>query len=600
MQTLLPVRGLCTLLLLMLVSASTAWAEPFAYIANRIGNTVSVVDTASNTVTATVPVGANPWGIAVNQAGTRVYTANQTANTVSVINTGTNTVTATVPMGNQPLGIAVNPAGTRVYVGNFSDDTVKVIDTSSNTVVATVAVGNGPIGIVVSPDGSRVYVANSPGNSVSVIDAGSNTVVATVPVGSSPVGIAINPAGTKVYTGNSGTNNVSVIDTGSNTVTATIAGGTAPRGITITPDGNRAYLANQTSQDVTVIDLGSNTVTATVPLGAAPYGVSVNPAGTAVYVAMQTAGSVKVIETAGNTVSTTITLAGGKVSLGNFFAAAVVTTPTDPIPPLDLLAGTPGITTQLTVLNLAAGQGPTMTDCLQATARALFGADATYMGQNTSGVAKISINGGRVISFYPLQASTSTSQAIGITLGNSNTLTVGTSCGSFTIAPALYNVADFGAAISGMGLTAQISRQGVISVVSGDTVYVARPDYMTSVVTTGMARTPSLALGADGLYRLVDSSGTVQILRPAFVDTDALTSQFPLALGMPGVTLLQTDGSATFSALNGQQYTLTPDLTLRRATADQAALLWWADGPNRYVLRGNTLVMGQGLGARLR
>src|SRR5258705_273252 len=51
-------------------------AAPWAYIANSESNNVSVIDTASNTVTATVEVGAGPVGVAVNPAGTRVYVAN--------------------------------------------------------------------------------------------------------------------------------------------------------------------------------------------------------------------------------------------------------------------------------------------------------------------------------------------------------------------------------------------------------------------------------------------------------------------------------------------------------------------------------------------
>lgn len=48
-----------------------------AYVANSSSNTVSVIDTATGTVTATV--------------------ANDGSNTVSVINLGNNTVTATLP-----------------------------------------------------------------------------------------------------------------------------------------------------------------------------------------------------------------------------------------------------------------------------------------------------------------------------------------------------------------------------------------------------------------------------------------------------------------------------------------------------------------------
>ena len=58
------------------------------------GNTVSVIDTATNTVTATVNVGRSPAGVAVTPDGRKVYVANRLdAGTVSVIDTATNTVT---------------------------------------------------------------------------------------------------------------------------------------------------------------------------------------------------------------------------------------------------------------------------------------------------------------------------------------------------------------------------------------------------------------------------------------------------------------------------------------------------------------------------
>ena len=44
------------------VTARPAEAAPFAYVANFTDTTVSVIDTATNTVVATVPVGNNPRG----------------------------------------------------------------------------------------------------------------------------------------------------------------------------------------------------------------------------------------------------------------------------------------------------------------------------------------------------------------------------------------------------------------------------------------------------------------------------------------------------------------------------------------------------------
>jgi len=58
------------------IFATAIQAAPFAYIANSGSNSVSVIDTATNTVVATVGVGSAPIGVAANAAGTRVYVAN--------------------------------------------------------------------------------------------------------------------------------------------------------------------------------------------------------------------------------------------------------------------------------------------------------------------------------------------------------------------------------------------------------------------------------------------------------------------------------------------------------------------------------------------
>jgi YVTN family beta-propeller protein len=297
-----------------------ASAAPFAYITNYGSNNVSVIDTSSNTVTATVTVGTNPYGVAVNPAGTRVYVVNRDSNNVSVIDTSSNTVTATVTVGTNPSGVAVNPAGTRVYVSNLASNSVSVIDTSSNTVTATVTVGTNPYSVAVNPAGTRVYVSNRDSNNVSVIDTSSNTVTATVTVGTSPYGVAVNPAGTRVYVSNYASNNVSVIDTSSNTVTATVTVGTSPRGVAVNPAGTRVYVSNYGSNNVSVIDTSSNTVTATVTVGTNPFGVAVNPAGTHVYASNYASNNVSVIETSSNTVTATVTVGTKPIAFGIFIS----------------------------------------------------------------------------------------------------------------------------------------------------------------------------------------------------------------------------------------------------------------------------------------
>jgi outer membrane autotransporter protein len=234
-------------------------------------NNVSVINTATNSVVATVNVGSSPAGVAVTPNGTSVYIANMADGTISVINTATNAISATITVGTAPGIVAVNPDGTRVYVGNNGSNTVSVVDTATNTVIgAPIPVGNSPLGLSVSPDGKRLYVANNASDTVSVIDTATNTTVATFGVGSQPFGVAVSPDGTRAYVTNNGNNTVSVVDTGTNTVVATVAVGTNPSGVSFSPDGTRAYVANQSSSDVFVIDTASNTVATIIPVGSVP------------------------------------------------------------------------------------------------------------------------------------------------------------------------------------------------------------------------------------------------------------------------------------------------------------------------------------------
>src|SRR5215213_905092 len=122
------------------------------------------------------------FGAKATFAQTTAYVANRFDNTVSVIDTATNTVVATVPVGDSPSAIAVTPDGAFAYVTNAGDFFVSVIDTATNTVVTTVPVGAGSSGIAITPDGAFAYVATG-ANTVAVIDIATNTVIATVPVG---------------------------------------------------------------------------------------------------------------------------------------------------------------------------------------------------------------------------------------------------------------------------------------------------------------------------------------------------------------------------------------------------------------------------------
>lgn len=287
------------------------------------GNTVSVIETATDTVIATITVGNIPIGIAITPNGKRVYVVNTLDNNVSVIDTAINKVIDTISVGNEPLLVEITPNGARAYVGNAGDNTISVIDTKSDMVTETITegVGDFPFGIAIgnTPVGIRAYVANTIDGTVSVIDVDSNsptfnTVIGTITVGNIPIEVAITPDGTSVYVTNAVDDSVSVIDTATNIVT-TIQVGDLPAGVGTgkTPVGTRVYVLNVGDNTISVIDADPNSPTfetviavITKGVGNSPSDAAVTPDGRKVYVPNNLAPIVSVIDTVTNTIITSV------------------------------------------------------------------------------------------------------------------------------------------------------------------------------------------------------------------------------------------------------------------------------------------------------
>ena len=84
---------------------------------------------------STISVGAQPFGLAISPDVSRVYVVNAN-DTVSIINTATNTVISTVPIDTQPEdqwhSVAVSPDGRQVYVSDLSDRTIRIVTISGD------------------------------------------------------------------------------------------------------------------------------------------------------------------------------------------------------------------------------------------------------------------------------------------------------------------------------------------------------------------------------------------------------------------------------------------------------------------------------------
>jgi len=268
------------------------------YVANFRSNTVSVIDSDTNTVIKNIHVRDGPRFIDALAGGGAVYVANFRSNTVSVIDSDTNTVIKNITVGDRPRFIDAL-AGVAVYVANSGSNSVSVINPVTNTVIKNIAVGASPGSI--HRYGDAVYVANSESNSVSVINLVNNTVIKNITVGVYP--ISITTSMDAIYVANGESNTVSVINPANNTVIKDITVGASPG--SIYGFGDAVYVANGESNTVSVINPANNTVIKNITVGANPgssYGF-----GGAVYVANSDSNTVSVINPVTNEVVAGVT-----------------------------------------------------------------------------------------------------------------------------------------------------------------------------------------------------------------------------------------------------------------------------------------------------
>ncbi|HZI57997.1 MAG TPA: hypothetical protein VFF39_14540 [Verrucomicrobiae bacterium] len=298
-----------------------------AYVSTQPG-LVSVIDTATNTVTATIPVGGISEGLVALPDGSQVFLADGNSGQVVVIDTATNTIIARIPIGTFPAVLRITPDGSRLYVSDLVLGQLNVLDIATNTIIATpIASGASIRSIKVTPDGSRVYAGDLVGH-VFVIDTASNTVLTSFAVARADA-LAITPGGASGYVTQSLLGQLQQFSTTTNSVTATIPlpGPLAianPLGITITPDGGTGYVSDGNNSLVDVFDTATNTLVGSpIPVGRAPADIAVTPDGSSVYVTSLLTTNVSVIDTSTNTVTATVALSG----TSNFLTIANLTAP---------------------------------------------------------------------------------------------------------------------------------------------------------------------------------------------------------------------------------------------------------------------------------
>jgi YVTN family beta-propeller protein len=255
------------------------------YFADTGNDTVAVINAATlnpdnyaNPAETLIHVGFNPQGLAVTPDGSQVWVADTGPQTgqpslsgISVISTATNTVTSTLRLPTDPREIAFSPSGGTAYVTTGAG--LLVINTSSHRVTGVVPGLGNPEDAAVSPDGKTVYVTNTAQGVVDVISTATNRVTRTIKVGQMPWQLVLSSDGGTLYVADGDSNAISVISTKSGTVTDTISDAGDPVSLALTPDGSQLWVGGLTSGIVTVFATANDSLVGSFNVG---YGGEAN------------------------------------------------------------------------------------------------------------------------------------------------------------------------------------------------------------------------------------------------------------------------------------------------------------------------------------
>ena len=159
------------------------------FAAHGEGNTLTVIDLERQSPVKRIALGELPWRAYSTADGRTMIVPNNGDQTVSVIDTGTLEVVATLPGGEDMTGVNTGWFETTAFVISRGEDKAIVLDLKSLEKVGEIALPGTPETGVTTPDGTKLYVALSAANRVAVIDTRSRKLIKMIDgVGEEPWG----------------------------------------------------------------------------------------------------------------------------------------------------------------------------------------------------------------------------------------------------------------------------------------------------------------------------------------------------------------------------------------------------------------------------
>ena len=276
-----------------MAGGAQAATRSLLYVANSQGDDINVIDLATQKMVATIKAGPIVHGICAPADGRHAFATIESEHALKVIDTRTNTVTDTIPLGGQPNECAATSDGRYVVVPLLAPaNTSVVVDVAEKKIVKSFETRH-PHNCFTPEGGSNtiVYCEERDAFRIHRIDLAKMEVTNEVKVAGDPRPFVVTADEKTLYTALSGLHGVAVIDIPHQTMSQIALPAmpwmnckveppnTPVHGISLTRDGKKLWITSVSDAGVYVYDIASKKLGKKITVGACPNWIGMSADG---------------------------------------------------------------------------------------------------------------------------------------------------------------------------------------------------------------------------------------------------------------------------------------------------------------------------------
>jgi YVTN family beta-propeller protein len=300
-----------------LVSAQT---KPMLYVTNSAGDDVNVISLTTMKSVDNIVVGKKPHGVCAPADGRTLFVTVMTTSTVKVVDTATNKVTATIPLLSQPSGAEPNqcastPDGQYLAVpmrfygkDQSTQGDIDVIKMPDKTIVKVLPL-RFPHNCFSTSSNQYLYCETRATGDIYRLNLKTMSFDQKIPTGPDPRPFAIAPDGKTLYTALGAFHGFAIVNMETHDVRRVNLSGppepplcqkyepnTPTHGVALTPDGSELWVTSMDDASLHVYDLATKKWLQAIHTGDCPNWISITPSGRYVTVSNCGSNTVSVID----------------------------------------------------------------------------------------------------------------------------------------------------------------------------------------------------------------------------------------------------------------------------------------------------------------